>query len=305
MVRIGDMASFFQEPLIFNNKLAAKALDDRIGCYCLVETMKRIKDNRNDLYFVFSVQEEVGLRGAKTGAYSIAPKYAIAVDVTGTGDTPESVKMAVSIGKGVAIKIKDRLFISNPEIKDTLIAYAEEISVPYQLEILEKEIQIPKTPFPTLKFPSIYEILQEFDKKIEFGESYSRDCEVLLSKYVKERYKSDFFFVSHFPFNIKPFYVMRVDEEPIWARSVDLIYKGMEQSSGGQREHRYEKIIDQIREKRAEKEYMTLRELISDILRRSVLSSKYKYVEKKTDDVFVNIFSKSRRGRKKKIKKRK
>ncbi|HDN73549.1 MAG TPA: aspartate--tRNA(Asn) ligase, partial [Archaeoglobus sp.] len=51
------------------------------------------------------------------------------------------------------------------------------------------------------------------------------------------------------PFAVKPFYVMRVDEDPTWARSVDLVYKGMEMSSGGQREHRYEKLIEQIKEK--------------------------------------------------------
>jgi len=138
LVRIGDIASFHQEAVMLNKRISAKALDDRIGCYCLIETMKQIKNNKDDLYFVFSVQEEVGLRGAQTGAYAIAPKYAIAVDVTRTGDTPESSKMDVSLGKGVAIKVKDSRFISNPLIRDKLIAYAQKIKIPYQLEILEK-----------------------------------------------------------------------------------------------------------------------------------------------------------------------
>lgn len=118
-----------------------------------------------------------------------------------------------------------------------------------ELELLGKEILVPKTPFPELRFPKVYEILVELGKKIEFGEDYDRESEVLLWKYVKEKYGSDFFFVNRFPFKIKPFYVMNVDEDPSWARSVDLIYKGLELSSGGQREHRYEKIISQIREK--------------------------------------------------------
>jgi endoglucanase len=138
LVQIGDIASFYQQAIFQNRRISAKALDDRIGCYCLIEAAKNIKNNKSDLYFVFSVQEEVGLRGARTGAYGISPKYAIAVDVTLTGDTPESPKMAVSIGKGVAIKIKDSSFIANPIIKDKLIAYAEEINIPYQLEILER-----------------------------------------------------------------------------------------------------------------------------------------------------------------------
>lgn len=118
-----------------------------------------------------------------------------------------------------------------------------------ELKLLKKEITIPKTPFPELRFPKIYEILESMGKKTHFGEEYDRESEELLAKHVKEKYKTDFFFVNRFPFKAKPFYVMKVDEEPQWARSVDLIFKGMEQSSGGQREHRYEKIIQQLKEK--------------------------------------------------------
>jgi aspartyl-tRNA synthetase len=125
-----------------------------------------------------------------------------------------------------------------------------------ELELLRKKINIPKLPFPELKFPKIYEILEEFGKKISFGEDYDKESEELLAKYVKEKYQSDLFFVNRFPFKAKPFYVMRVDDEPEWARSVDLIFKGMEQSSGGQREHRYEKIIQQLREKKINVESM-------------------------------------------------
>jgi len=118
------------------------------------------------------------------------------------------------------------------------------------LKLLGRKVLIPKRPFPELRFPKIYDILEEFGKRIEFGEDYDRESEVLLWKYVREKYGSDFFFVNRFPSKVKPFYVMKVDEEPEWARSVDLIYKGLEQSSGGQREHRYERIIQQIKERR-------------------------------------------------------
>jgi endoglucanase len=137
MIRTGDIASFYQQSVAINKRLSAKALDDRIGCYCLIETIKKVKDSEVDLFFVFTVQEEVGLRGARTGAYAIEPKYAIAVDVTMTGDTPESPKMEVSLGKGVAIKIKDSHFISHPLVKDKLIGHAKDIGIPYQLEVLE------------------------------------------------------------------------------------------------------------------------------------------------------------------------
>ncbi len=117
------------------------------------------------------------------------------------------------------------------------------------LELLGKEVEVPKTPFPELRFPKIYDILSEMGKNIEFSEDYDRESEQLLAKYVMEKYGNVFFFVNRFPFKVKPFYVMKIDEEPAWARSVDLVFKGLEQSSGGQREHRYEKIIQQIREK--------------------------------------------------------
>jgi putative aminopeptidase FrvX len=138
MVQIGDIASFHQHAIWINDKrISAKALDDRIGCYCLVEVARRLKKTQNDVYFVFSVQEEVGLRGARTGAFAITPKYALAVDVTDTGDTPEAHRMQVAVGKGVAIKVKDSMFLANPLVKDRLVEYARDLRIPYQLEILE------------------------------------------------------------------------------------------------------------------------------------------------------------------------
>ncbi len=117
------------------------------------------------------------------------------------------------------------------------------------LETLKVEVRAPSTPFPEIRFPDVYDILREFGKEIPFGEDYDRESETILSNYVRERHKSDFFFVNRFPFKVKPFYVMRVDDDPTWARSVDMIYKGLELSSGGQREHRYEKIMGQVKEK--------------------------------------------------------
>ena len=135
--------------------------------------------------------------------------------------------------------------------EDLIIAALKTVRKECQKELclLGKEVSIPRTPFPEFKFPKVYDILEEFGKRIEYGEDYDRESEMILSKYVKEKYGNDFFFVNRFPYKVKPFYVMKVDEEPQWARSVDMIYKGLEQSSGGQREHRYEIIIQQIKEK--------------------------------------------------------
>lgn len=138
MVKIGDIAAFHQQTVKINHHLAAKALDDRIGCFCLLETIRRVKESPYDLYFVFSVQEEVGLRGARTSAFSIAPDYAIAVDVTATGDTPEAPVMEVKIGHGPAIKIKDSLFLAHPKINQALTAAARALGISHQFEILER-----------------------------------------------------------------------------------------------------------------------------------------------------------------------
>lgn len=137
-------------------------------------------------------------------------------------------------------------------IEEQMVAYAlEKIKkeCTEEVELLNVEVKVPKTPFPELKFPKIYDILDDMDKHIPEGEDLNRDAEEALGKYVKEKFKAEFFFVNRFPSAIKPFYVMRVDEEPKWARSIDLMFKGMELSSGGQREHRYDKIISQANEK--------------------------------------------------------
>ena len=119
-----------------------------------------------------------------------------------------------------------------------------------ELKILKKELKVPKMPFPEMRFPKIYDILEENGKKLKRGSDLDKESEKILANFVKEKHKSDFFFINRFPYAVKPFYVMKVDEEPEWARSVDFVFKGLEMSSGGQREHRYEKIVEQIKEKK-------------------------------------------------------
>ncbi len=118
-----------------------------------------------------------------------------------------------------------------------------------ELSMLGVELTIPKIPFPELRFPEVYEILKKKGKNLPRGADLDSEADQLLWEYVQEKYKTEFYFLNRFPFKIKPFYVMRVDQEPEWARSVDLYYKGLELSSGGQREHRYEKIMQAVKEK--------------------------------------------------------
>lgn len=139
MVELGDMAAFCEPmDMLGEKRVVAKSLDDRIGCVILAEALKELDQTPHDLYFVFTTQEEVGLRGARTSAYGIDPDFALAVDVTMVGDTPEAKKMAVSLGQGTAIKIRDSSMLTPPRVKDFLIERAKENNISYQLEVLER-----------------------------------------------------------------------------------------------------------------------------------------------------------------------
>ena len=134
-VSIGDMGVFVGGFYEQNGKVMAKALDNRAGCYVLIEALKEVK-SENDLYFVFTTQEEGGLRGARTAAYSIAPDYAISVDIADSGDMPNARKTPISLGKGAGIKVMDYSVITNHEVREKMINFAEENNVSYQLEIM-------------------------------------------------------------------------------------------------------------------------------------------------------------------------
>jgi putative aminopeptidase FrvX len=139
-VNVGDVAVFHQglesvggRPAA--ERLIAKSLDDRIGCAILIETLRRLKQTPHEIYFVFSVQEETTSVGARTAAYSIDPDLALAVDVTGTGDTPKAQPMSVEMGQGPAIKVRDAGMIADPRIKNWMVKRAQAAKIPYQLEI--------------------------------------------------------------------------------------------------------------------------------------------------------------------------
>lgn len=136
-VRIGDVACFIGDTVRQGDLIISKAIDDRSGCAVLIEALKRLPQTDNEIYFVFTVQEELGLRGAKTAAYQLKPDIAIAIDVTATGDTPEAHLMEVKCGGGPAIKIKDRSIICHPDVKKILEDSAKNLNIPYQYEVLE------------------------------------------------------------------------------------------------------------------------------------------------------------------------
>lgn len=163
-VKIGDVAAFERPFLDLGGRLVAKSMDDRIGCAVLIETLRSLKTTPHELYFVFTTQEEIGTRGATTSAYGIDPEIGLSVDVTATGDTPKSRPMAVSLGKGPAVKVKDGGMLSDPRIVDWMCSTAEKKRIPYQREVLEggstdaRAIQMARSGVPAgcLSVPSRY-----------------------------------------------------------------------------------------------------------------------------------------------------
>lgn len=190
-VSIGDICIYHAEYTENKNVVFTPYLDDRVGCFVAVEALKQIKEPENDLYFVFSVQEEVGLRGARTAAYGIDPDFGIAVDVTTHGDTPKAKRFAVGLHKGAAIKVKDNSVISHPLVREKLVHLAKENNIPYQMEVLEfggtdsGAIHMSRSGVPSgvISIPTRY-----VHSTIEMASKEDiLNCIALLTEYLKEK----------------------------------------------------------------------------------------------------------------------
>jgi endoglucanase len=122
-----------------NNRVTGKAFDNRAGCAMLIKTMQKVKSPFT-IYAVFTVQEEVGLKGAKTSAYTIEPDWAIATDVTIPGDHPgiDMKDAAVEMGKGPVVTIVDaagRGLIADKRVVKWLRDAATKNKIPVQFEV--------------------------------------------------------------------------------------------------------------------------------------------------------------------------
>ncbi|WP_368292460.1 M42 family metallopeptidase [Dehalobacter sp. TBBPA1] len=138
MVREGDMAVFSGAYHETKDCMISKALDNRAGCFIALEVLKRVS-SQDDLYFVFTAQEEVGARGAKTAAYALEPDLALNIDTTFSFDMPREYEVPrTSLNKGIAIKVMDRSIVVSPQIKNWMAEIAEQHEIPYQWEIITK-----------------------------------------------------------------------------------------------------------------------------------------------------------------------
>jgi putative aminopeptidase FrvX len=119
-------------------RVLSKALDNRVGVALLIDSLRNLKPGPHEIYYVFTAQEEVGVRGAGPAAYGLDPEIGLSVDVTPASDTPAaSVRNPIGLGKGPAVKIRDTHMVSDPRLVDVLTRLAQKSRLPLQREVLE------------------------------------------------------------------------------------------------------------------------------------------------------------------------
>lgn len=164
-IRPGDpVAPWSPFTILANDRYAAKAWDDRVGCALLVETLRRLKERSsrtpNTLYFVASVQEEVGLRGARTASQVIKPDVGISLEVGVAADYPgvRPEQAQERLGAGPAIFLYDSSMLPNLKLRDFFLSVAAEKKIPLQTEVVSgygqdaSAIQLHGTGTPAINF---------------------------------------------------------------------------------------------------------------------------------------------------------
>ncbi|RJE74030.1 MULTISPECIES: M42 family metallopeptidase [Reichenbachiella] len=138
IVAIGDSITRDRELIEMGDCVNCKSIDNRVSVFILIETLKKIKTPSADLYAVFSVQEEVGLRGANVAAHSINPDFGIALDTTIAYDLPgaQPHEYVTKLGEGTAIKILDAMTICDQRMVKFLRQTADSKKIKWQNEIL-------------------------------------------------------------------------------------------------------------------------------------------------------------------------
>lgn len=136
LVQVGDTAVSRMPAYTLESRLVSPYLDNRISCAAMLEALSMIWDHTNDLYFAFTTQEELGLRGSKPAAYTIDPDYGIAVDVTIGEELDDSKKGTSVLGGGAAIKVMDNSVICHPEMVESLEKLALSSKIPFQKDVI-------------------------------------------------------------------------------------------------------------------------------------------------------------------------
>jgi endoglucanase len=141
-IDIGDPVTLRQDFVEFGDNVCCKSMDNRVAVWVLIETLRALKNKKPkvDTVAVFTVQEEVGIRGAITSAYGVEPDVGIAVDVTLACDMPgvPETQHITKLGEGTAIKICDSASISNPKLVTHMKDLARKRKITHQMEILPR-----------------------------------------------------------------------------------------------------------------------------------------------------------------------
>ncbi len=137
-VRPGDPVTLVQEFMEMGDLATGKCLDNRVACWLGVRVLQQLERPADDIYVVFTVQEEIGVRGAITSSYDVDPDIGIAIDVTLAVDIPNvgDDEQITKLGEGAAIKIMDSYSVSDKRLVDEFIEIAEKHEIPHQFEIL-------------------------------------------------------------------------------------------------------------------------------------------------------------------------
>lgn len=138
VVSVGDVITRERELIEMGNCVNCKSLDNRVSVFILIETLKNIKNPFYDTYGVFTVQEEVGLRGVYAATLAIQPDFGFGLDTTIAYDVPgaRAHEKITELGKGTAIKIMDASTICDYRMVRFMKEQAEKESIKYQVEIL-------------------------------------------------------------------------------------------------------------------------------------------------------------------------
>lgn len=139
-VKVGDYCGFIGNYYeLKNEKIVSKSFDNRVGCYILIEALKKnCGDGPNDIYYVFTVQEEVGCRGAVVSAERIRPDIGISVDVTPDHFYPTDLEGANAVGEGVGVCVGNPSAMLDEYLVDEMIACCEENKIKYQRDVMDR-----------------------------------------------------------------------------------------------------------------------------------------------------------------------
>jgi len=138
-IKVGDVATFDHPFMDMGQRLVAKSMDGRAGLAVLIETMRTLKSTPHEILFAFTVQVEMGTRGAATATLGLDPNIGLAVDVSAAGDTPDSFNHELALGRGPAIKIRDPSMLAHPMVVSWMERTARKAGIPCQREVAHVE----------------------------------------------------------------------------------------------------------------------------------------------------------------------